>query len=185
MKNTIKIIITIGLAIYALYFINKQCMKDGLIGFIYSAAAVAIVGAGYYSLIWSSNDNQNSDIETINKDKRITNITEDNKSKNSDVVLFCRIVGGKNDEKIRIWDNTYLLDKQSNFKSYLKHSEGITIYPEWTTLRKEETLKFKLYFEKLPSDCRMFDLIEDIPESGGFYVKDIARNQTDRYTIDV
>lgn len=185
MKNTIKIIITIGLAIYALYFINKQCMKDGLIGFIYSAAAVAIVGAGYYSLLWSSDDKKNSENKTTIEDKRKSRINKDYKSKDNDVIVTCSIIGRKDDDRIRIWDNTYLLDKQSNFRSYLKHVKGITIYPEWTTLRKEETMNFVLFFEKLPSNCIIFDLLEDIPESGGFYVKDIVRNQTDRYSIDV
>jgi len=40
-----------------------------------------------------------------------------------------------------------------------------------------------LLFEALPSSCRVFDLIEDIPQPGGLAVQDIARNGKDVYRL--
>ena len=33
--------------------------------------------------------------------------------------------------------------------------------------------------------CKVFDLIEEIPESGGFKIYDIRRNKSDVYRVDI
>jgi hypothetical protein len=45
------------------------------------------------------------------------------------------------------------------------------------------TYSFLLIFSALPKACILFDLIEDIPQPGGFLVKGIKRNKTDVYRI--
>ena len=42
---------------------------------------------------------------------------------------------------------------------------------------------FTLVFSGLPKDCKSFDLREEIPEEGGFLVKNIKRNGTDVYRV--
>ena len=44
---------------------------------------------------------------------------------------------------------------------------------------------FTLVFTGLPKDCERFDLKEEIPEEGGFFVSDIRRNGTDVYSVKV
>lgn len=44
---------------------------------------------------------------------------------------------------------------------------------------------FTLVFSGLPKDCKMFDLIEVIPEEGGFHVKEIRRNESDIYRVKI
>ena len=53
--------------------------------------------------------------------------------------------------------------------------------PTWT--RVEPGGAYTLLFEALPSSCRAFDLIEDIPQPGGLVVEDIARNGKDVYRL--
>ncbi|MPN29566.1 hypothetical protein SDC9_177019 [bioreactor metagenome] len=42
---------------------------------------------------------------------------------------------------------------------------------------------FTLVFSGLPDECTTFDLIEEIPEEGGFFVPNIKRNGTDVYRV--
>lgn len=84
---------------------------------------------------------------------------------------------------IRIWHSTFLVDQNSGHRSRLLHAENITFMPVWTFLRPYERIHFLLVFERLPKGCVLFDLIEEIPESGGFEVRDIRRNKSDVYRV--
>ena len=46
-------------------------------------------------------------------------------------------------------------------------------------------VNFTLIFTGLPKDCNYFDLFEKIPEPGGFLVKNIKRNNSDVYFIEI
>ncbi len=84
---------------------------------------------------------------------------------------------------IRIWKTTYLLDAVSNNKAELIHAEKISFAPQWTLIPKGVDYSFLLIFTGLTKDCKRFDLVEEIAQPGGFYVKDIIRNTTDVYHI--
>lgn len=86
---------------------------------------------------------------------------------------------------IRIWKSTFLIDKDSLHKSILLHAFNITIFPEWKMVNKGETLIFTLIFSALPKSCSRFDLIEDIPQEGGFEVLNIERNLNDIYHLTI
>jgi hypothetical protein len=86
---------------------------------------------------------------------------------------------------IRIWKSTFLVDKDSMARSQLVHAENISIAPQWTQIPDGVTYNFLLIFSALPKSCRTFDLVEDIPQPGGFHVANIARNDTDVYHIDL
>jgi len=82
---------------------------------------------------------------------------------------------------IRIWRTTFLIDAASQTKSQLVHAEKISFAPQWTLIPKGLSYSFLLIFEGLPKGCTHFDLVEEIAQSGGFYVKNIQRNETDVY----
>ena len=86
---------------------------------------------------------------------------------------------------IRIWKSTYLIDRESGHKSYLLFAENIVYHPYWMEVPPVKNYWFTLIFSGLPKTCRKFDFIEDIPESGGFYVPNILRNETDVYRIEL
>lgn len=86
---------------------------------------------------------------------------------------------------IRIWRTTFLIGKNGEGRAGLVHAENITYAPVWTLVPKNFDYVFLLIFGGLPKSCRVFDLVEEISQPGGFYVGDISRNETDVYHIDL
>lgn len=86
---------------------------------------------------------------------------------------------------IRIWKTTYLVDGLSGTRSKLLHAENISIAPVWTRIPDGQQYSFLLIFSGLPKSCKQFDLVEEIPEPGGFFIQNISRNEKDVYHIDV
>jgi hypothetical protein len=86
---------------------------------------------------------------------------------------------------IRIWNSTFLMDAGSTSKSKLVHTENISLAPQWTLIPDFTMYTFLLIFTSLPKACTQFDLIEQIPQPGGFHVKNIPRNQNDIYHITI
>ena len=101
------------------------------------------------------------------------------------VTIHCKVVAEAFPILYRIWDSTYLIDKQSKHRSSLLFSEGITRYPYWTPVPPNTTTYFTLIFSALPKSCKVFDFFEQIPEPGGFYKSNIARTSTDVYHVDL
>jgi len=86
---------------------------------------------------------------------------------------------------IRVWRSTFLIDKVSGARSELVHAEKISLAPQWTIIQGKITFSFLLIFSALPKDCKVFDLVEDIPQAGGFFVSGIKRNELDVYHVDI
>jgi len=86
---------------------------------------------------------------------------------------------------IRIWNSTFLVDAASTAKSKLVHAENISFAPQWTLIPDFTMYSFLLIFTALPKSCTHFDLIEQIPQPGGFHVRNIHRNQQDVYHINL
>ena len=84
---------------------------------------------------------------------------------------------------LRVWKTTFLFSKNSSHKSKLLHHHNIPLYPEWKLVKLGKRIRFTLIFSALPKPCTHFDLIEQIPESGGFVFKNISRNSSDVYHI--
>ena len=116
-------------------------------------------------------------IETVKLYKELTNIEEEKQ-----VTVHCSCIGIS---RIRIWKTTFLIAHSSPHRSKLIHAENITLYPEWTPVEEDKKTRFTLVFTGLPKGCKQFDLIEHIPEPGGFIVKNIKRNNSDVYLIEV
>lgn len=83
---------------------------------------------------------------------------------------------------IRIWPTTYLVQQDGTRKKLLQ-AYNISEFPQWKFIFGEHT--FTLVFEGLDNACKIFDLLEDITEAGAFYVKDILRNKTDVYNVQL
>jgi hypothetical protein len=86
---------------------------------------------------------------------------------------------------IRIWPTTYLIPQEGGEKSKLLTKENISLAPYWTAIPKSGSYRFTLIFSPLPKSCRLFHLFEDIPEPGGFIIRNIKRNETDVYQVDL
>jgi hypothetical protein len=101
------------------------------------------------------------------------------------IYVHCYFQNSFKDMLIRIWKSTFLVDKTSSARSSLIHAENISIAPQWTHIPDGVTYNFLLIFAGLPKSCRTFDLVEDIPQPGGFFVENISRNETDVYHINL
>ena len=106
-------------------------------------------------------------------------------SEESHVYVHCYFNNTVKDMLIRIWKTTFLVDKYSGHRSKLVHAENISYAPMWTEVPNNALFQFLLIFEALPKGCSIFDLVEDIPQPGGFFVSDIMRNQTDVYHVHI
>ena len=85
---------------------------------------------------------------------------------------------------VRIWPSTFLIEKESGRKVKLITAFNITFAPEWTFALNGNN-KFTLIFEGLSKGCTMFDLMEIIPLPDPFVVRNIARNKSDVYQVQV
>lgn len=85
-------------------------------------------------------------------------------------------------EAFRIWPTTFLVEHHpGGRKAKLLTAFNISFAPVWTL---NDGKGFTLIFEGLSKDCVAFDLIEEIPQAGGFEVRDIARNKMDVYYVN-
>jgi len=101
------------------------------------------------------------------------------------VYVHCYFRNDSKDALVRIWRTTYLIDAISGSRSELIHAENISFAPLWTLIPDHATFNFLLIFSALPKSCSQFDLVEQIPQPGGFFVRNIQRNKTDVYHIEV
>lgn len=103
----------------------------------------------------------------------------------SQVIVHCSYTSQGFMDLIRIWPTTYLIDKGSDHKSELVHAENVSLAPIWTRLEYGETRVFTLIFSGLPKSCTVFDFIESVPEPNGFEIRNIKRNASDVYFVEV
>jgi len=120
----------------------------------------------------------------IQIDQQIKDEIREQIEEESMVVVHCSYTS-ENEIGIRIWNTTVLIDYNSGNRSQLLHVFGITLAPVWMLIQAGTTARFTLVFERLPKTCELFDLFEDIPESGGFHVKGIKRNKSDVYHVRI
>lgn len=118
----------------------------------------------------------------VNIDEDVKNQIQKKVDDESQVIIHCTYKGSG---AIRIWKSTFLFAKDSSHQSKLVQAENITLYSTWTPVRYGEKKSFSLIFTGLPKTCKVFDLIEKIPEPGGFEVRNIIRNISDIYHLEV
>jgi len=101
------------------------------------------------------------------------------------VYVHCHVSRSAQEVLIRIWKSTFLIDQATGTRSALIHAENITYAPVWTLVPANQAYSFLLIFEGLDKTCRIFNLVEDIPQPGGFDVRGIHRNTRDVYHVQV
>jgi hypothetical protein len=101
------------------------------------------------------------------------------------VYVHCYLDNDAKDMLIRIWKTTFLVDQNSGTRAKLVHAENVSFAPMWTMVPDGVTYNFLLIFSSLPKSCTQFDLIEEVPTSGGFRIHDIHRNMNDVYHINI
>jgi hypothetical protein len=101
----------------------------------------------------------------------------------SQVVLHITFSNHQENMLIRIWPTTFLFAKHSSHQSDLLFVDNITLHPMWTEVAANKKHTFTLVFSGLPKSCKFFDMIEDIPQKGGFSFLNIERNKTDVYWL--
>ncbi len=106
-------------------------------------------------------------------------------AEDSFVYVHCHFQNKWLDMLIRIWKTSYLIDHHSDHRSKLVHVENISYAPQWTLVPNDSQYNFLLIFTSLPKSCTSFDLLEQIAMPGGFHIKDIVRNETDVYHVNV
>jgi hypothetical protein len=121
-------------------------------------------------------------IKPVVDDSVLTSI-EPSVLEDSYVYVHCSFDNTFEDALIRIWKTTFLVDHSSGAKSSLIHAENISFAPLWTIIPDHSIHNFILIFSALPKSCTSFDLIEEIPQPGGFCVNDIPRNIRDVYHV--
>ncbi len=101
------------------------------------------------------------------------------------IYVHCYFNNEWKDMLIRIWKTTFLIDRASASRAKLVHAENISIAPQWTLIADGKTHHFLLIFTSLPKECTAFDLVEDIPQPGGFFIPGIARTRDDIYHVTI
>lgn len=101
------------------------------------------------------------------------------------VYVHCHYQNVYDEMFIRIWQTTFLIDRASGSRAKLVHVENISYAPVWTHIPGKQLYTFLLIFSSLPKDCKTFDLVEDIPQAGGFFVSGISRNEQDVYHVAI
>ena len=83
----------------------------------------------------------------------------------------------------RIWPTIELRSEVNAECAKLLQVIGLNPFPNWTTIPAGIQKQFCLIFEPLSSDVSSFSIVEDIPETGGFFESGILRNKTDVYRV--
>lgn len=121
-------------------------------------------------------------IETLTISKTKTEIKSEVKTFESEerqTIIHCNCISN-GDDAYRIWPSTYLVEHGSDKRIKLVTAFNISFAPQWTI---NDGKGFTLIFEGLSKDCKSFDLIEMIPQAGGFEVFNIPRNNMDVYQV--
>jgi hypothetical protein len=101
------------------------------------------------------------------------------------IYVHCHYQNEYDEMFIRVWRSTFLIDLASASRAQLVHAENISYAPQWTYIPGKQLYTFLLIFSALPKDCKIFDLVEDIPQAGGFHVSGIVRNELDVYHVTI
>jgi hypothetical protein len=99
-------------------------------------------------------------------------------SEERQTILHCSMEEGE--YAYRVWPSTFLIERGSGRRAKLITAFNVSFAPEWTL---NDGKGFTLIFEGLSKTCTLFDLVETIPQDGGFEVKGIVRNKTDVYHV--
>ena len=122
---------------------------------------------------------------SVNISKKLKNKLLSKTEPESQVIVHCNFKSNKDILGIKIFKSTYLRPGDSKRKCKLLHVENIAVAPQMTEVRKGITKHFTLIFSALPKSCKVFDLSEEVNDPYKFVVRNIPRNKSDVYTINI
>lgn len=125
-----------------------------------------------------------SSVKITKKDEK-TNSSQHKSKEESQVIVLVTLLPRMEKQLLRLWKTIYLFAHDIDHRSRLIHFENISFYPQWTEYPANKSIFFTLIFSGLPKSCKKFDLVEVIPQSGGFFKYNIKRNEDDVYHIDI
>ncbi|MFW5886853.1 MAG: hypothetical protein ACOCUL_03770 [Bacteroidota bacterium] len=131
------------------------------------------------------NSDQVISVPKIKVDEKIIEDALNQPDTEKQVVLNCRVYLEQYFCSIRIWNTTYIADTQSAHKSMLLNCYGIKLAPEWLPVVGCRYISFVLIMEGLPKSSNSFKLCEPAPNKNGFFSKEIFRNQSDIYDVEL
>ena len=125
-------------------------------------------------------------IPSTRKESSVQRMAQEIVQEEKQVIIHCRYsCNNPYGMNIRIWSSTYLVAKDVAHKSELVHAENIPFAPSWMFIPPGDSNQFSLIFTGLPKGCKKFDLVEIIPQEGGFYISNIERNDMDVYEVEI
>ena len=97
--------------------------------------------------------------------------------------IVCTFLEYKDENiEMSVHPDTYLIDQKTNTKLKLKNTKGISIFPKYSQMINGA---FTLYFDKLPTSCKSFSLVEEDPEGDGMLIENIRRTDSVFYKIKI
>lgn len=124
-----------------------------------------------------------SPVKKIEIDPQLKNFED----KEQQVIVHCRVYnpGVFFVIWLKAWKTTFLVEKETGRKCQILHAKNISFHPVKTFHYKRGYYHFTLIFSGLSKSCKSFDLVEEIPEPGEFSVKNIQRNESDVYSVEL
>jgi hypothetical protein len=107
----------------------------------------------------------------------------DNMAMESQVILHCSC--HSRNGSIQVREFALLADQFTQHQSMLVYAERISLYPRQVYIPEGETFNFTLMFSCLPKDCTRFDLSGQVKDEKNFVVRNIRRNKSDVYYVNI
>ena len=97
------------------------------------------------------------------------------------IMVFIHRKGQSSGWAERIWPCIELRSQTTDERAKLVHMEGLLPFPQWTFVEAGQQFSYCMLFERLGKNATRFDIVEEIPASGGFFLPNVARNRSDVY----
>jgi hypothetical protein len=129
--------------------------------------------------------------EEKNREHRVITVTDENRAevqtlaREKQLIIVHGYYKPTEFERVNLSHTTFLCDPSHTMRSRLLYSDGMAIEPAETEVACLETLRFTLYFKKLPEECKKFCLWENTYEPFPFYSEFIERGQREEYELEV
>lgn len=133
--------------------------------------------------------NKNTEKRNVKIDFSLINRIKTVKNEESQTIIHCNYVAPEkfdNGGWVNINSTTFLINENSRSKLKLIHRENIPIAPDrHYFLKAGEKIRFTLVFQGLPKSWRSFSLCEKTLFGDGFIIKNILKNSTGIYEINI
>ena len=134
-------------------------------------------------------NNRNEINRPIKIDMSLINRAKVYKKEESQTIIHCNYVAPERFDKggwVNINSTTFLINETGKQRVKLIHNENIPIAPDkHYFLKPGEKMRFTLIFQGIPKTWNRFSLCEKTLIGDGFVVKDIFKNKSGVYEINI